>query len=92
VWLCAAAREGFRRGHRQILLSCTYRQSPASRADAVPEDRDARLLWRFPPRRLGAEEIRDTLLSVAGQLRLSAYGLRAFCRALINSNELLFLD
>ena len=31
-------------------------------------DADARLLWRFPPRRLAAEEIRDTMLLVAGKL------------------------
>jgi hypothetical protein len=37
-------------------------------------DASARLLWRFPPRRLGAEEIRDTMLAVAGQLRLSPMG------------------
>ena len=31
-------------------------------------DADARLLWRFPPRRLAAEEIRDTMLLLAGKL------------------------
>ena len=36
---------------------------PALRCD--PDDR---LLWRFPRRRLTAEEIRDAMLAAAGQL------------------------
>ena len=31
-------------------------------------DAASRLLWRFPPRRLTAEEVRDTLLAVSGKL------------------------
>lgn len=54
--------------HREILLSRTYRQSGAHRAEAARVDQEARLLWRFPPRRLGAEELRDTMLHVAGKL------------------------
>lgn len=54
--------------HREILLSQTYRQSADYRAEAAQMDGDARLLWRFPPRRLSAEEIRDTMLLVSGQL------------------------
>jgi len=60
--------------HREILLSETYQQSAAYRTEAARQDKDARLLWRFPPRRLGAEEIRDTLLAVAGKLRLEPMG------------------
>ena len=60
--------------HREILLSQTYLQSSAYRPDAAREDKDARLLWRFPPRRLSAEEIRDTMLSVAGKLQLEPMG------------------
>ncbi len=37
-------------------------------------DKDARLLWRFPPRRLSAEELRDTMLTVAGKLQLEPMG------------------
>ncbi len=37
-------------------------------------DKDARLLWRFPPRRLSAEELRDTMLSAAGKLQLEPMG------------------
>jgi mono/diheme cytochrome c family protein len=60
--------------HREILLSQTYLQSGAFREDAARVDGDARLLWRFPPRRLSAEEIRDTMLTVAGKLDLRMGG------------------
>ncbi len=60
--------------HREILLSQAYLQSAAYREDAAKEDKDARLLWRFPPRRLSAEELRDTMLTVAGKLQLEPMG------------------
>ena len=60
--------------HREIVLSQTYLQSADFDATAARSDKDARLLWRFPPRRLGAEEIRDTLLATAGQLKLEPMG------------------
>lgn len=60
--------------HREILLSKTYLQSAAFRPEAAKEDKDARLLWRFPPRRLSAEEIRDTMLTVSGQMKLDPMG------------------
>lgn len=60
--------------HREIMLSQTYRQSGAWNERAAAVDADTRLLWRFPPRRLGAEELRDTMLTVAGKLDLRAGG------------------
>jgi mono/diheme cytochrome c family protein len=60
--------------HREILLSQTYLQSAAFRSEAAKEDKDARLLWRFPPRRLSAEELRDTMLTIAGKLQLEPMG------------------
>ncbi|MBX9627095.1 MAG: DUF1549 domain-containing protein [Gemmataceae bacterium] len=60
--------------HRLIVLSSTYRQSgrvdPAARA----KDADARLLWRFPSRRLEGEAVRDAMLFVGGRLNLKAGG------------------
>ena len=60
--------------HREIVLSQTYLQSADFNPTAARADKDARLLWRFPPRRLSAEEIRDTLLATAGQLKLEPMG------------------
>ena len=54
--------------HRLIVTSQAYRQSAAHRPEAAQVDAESRLLWRFPPRRLAAEEIRDTLLSISGKL------------------------
>jgi hypothetical protein len=66
--------------HRLILLSNTYRQSSAPRAEALAVDAGARLLWRFPPRRLEAEVIRDCMLHVAGVLdsRMGGPGFSVF--------------
>ena len=60
--------------HRMIMSSRAYRQSSAHRLAAAEIDGDSRLLWRFPPRRLSAEEIRDTVLATAGQLDLTMGG------------------
>jgi hypothetical protein len=51
-----------------IVMSQAYRQASTFREDGAEVDSDSRLLWRFPPQRLGAEEIRDTMLYVAGKL------------------------
>ncbi len=73
--------------HREIVLSQTYLQSADFNPNAARADKDARLLWRFPPRRLGAEEIRDTLLATAGQLKLEPMGGPGFrlYRYLVNN-------
>jgi mono/diheme cytochrome c family protein len=60
--------------HRTILMSRTYRQSSAPREDGLAKDASARLLWRFPPRRLEAEAIRDCILAASGSLNLQAGG------------------
>ena len=57
-----------RRLHRQIVTSATYRQASEMRADAMARDPGNRLLWRWTPRRLEAEAIRDTVLAVSGAL------------------------
>ncbi len=54
--------------HRLIMLSNTYRQSDQYNAKAAGRDADNRLLWRYAPRRMEAETIRDTMLAVSGQL------------------------
>ncbi len=59
-----------KRLHRMILTSSTYRQSslhPDAAAGRL-KDPEGRWLWRFPVRRLSAEEIRDAMLAVSGEL------------------------
>ncbi len=60
--------------HRAILSSATYQQSSRINPDAQSLDGDCRLLWRFPSRRLEAEAIRDSMLSVNGRLNLTMGG------------------
>jgi hypothetical protein len=70
-WLAAEFMEhGWSIKHiqRLILNSATYRQSSAARLEALQADADTRWLWRFPPRRLDAESIRDSILMVSGKL------------------------
>ena len=59
---------------RLILTSATYQQSGAPRADALEADAGTELWWRFPPRRLEAEPIRDCILAVTGVLNPEMYG------------------
>ncbi|MCA9229351.1 MAG: DUF1553 domain-containing protein [Planctomycetales bacterium] len=76
-WL---AREFVRSGwslkslHRLILTSSTFCQSHEPRPAALAVDADCRLLWRFPPRRLEAEALRDSILQVSGKLNLESSG------------------
>ena len=63
-----------KRLHRQILLSRAFRQSSSPRDDGLRADAGARLLWRFPPRRLEAEAIRDSILAASGALDLRMGG------------------
>ncbi|WP_339911222.1 DUF1553 domain-containing protein [Symmachiella dynata] len=60
--------------HKQIVMSQAYRQSSAYREDFAKVDADSRYLWRFPPRRLTAEEIRDAMLMAGGKLDRRAGG------------------
>jgi hypothetical protein len=60
--------------HRRIMLSATYRMSTAWDEHAAQDDPEDRLLWRMPRRRMDAEEIRDALLAVSGQLDSSMGG------------------
>ncbi len=60
--------------HRLILNSDTWRQSNRPDAEAIRVDAMSRLLWRFPPRRLEAEAIRDSILAVTGVLDLQSAG------------------
>ena len=54
--------------HKLIMMSRSYQQTTAPRDEALLIDAGSRLLWRFPPRRLSAEEIRDTMLQITDKL------------------------
>ncbi len=60
--------------HRQIVLTEAYRQSSALNRKAFSVDADNRLLWRIPLKRMDAETLRDTILSVTGKLDLAGGG------------------
>ena len=64
----------FKKLHRAIVVSGTYRQSGGWQEEAGRKDSGARLLWRFPPRRLEAEALRDSMLAVSGKLDLRMGG------------------
>jgi mono/diheme cytochrome c family protein len=60
--------------HRLIVTSAAYRQAGTERPEGLAHDAAAKWLWRFPPRRLEAEPIRDAILAVSGKLDLKAGG------------------
>jgi hypothetical protein len=62
--------------HREILLTATYRQTahrvmPEVAAKIDPANK---YLWRFNPRRLDAEQVRDAMLAASGELDLTEGG------------------
>jgi hypothetical protein len=60
--------------HKVIVCSATYRQASTPRAECLASDADNRYLWRYTPRRLEAEALRDSVLAVSGTLDLRAGG------------------
>ena len=57
-----------KRIQRQIVTSATYRQRSRETDQGRAIDVGNRWLWRFSPRRLEAEVLRDTILAVSGEL------------------------
>ena len=68
LWFRDEAGGSFKKLHRLIVTSKTYKQSSAHRPDAAKLDGDNRLLWRMNRYRLDAESVRDAVLFVAGKL------------------------
>lgn len=60
--------------HRLVLNSATYRRSSQLQEEAFESDQGNRLLWRFAPRRLDAEAIRDQMLATSGELNSNLGG------------------
>ncbi|MBL8291451.1 MAG: PSD1 domain-containing protein [Bryobacterales bacterium] len=80
-WLAAwFVNEGwsFKKLHRLILTSNTYRMSKARNETYAAEDPENRYWWRFPYRRMEAEAIRDSMLAVSGQLNTAMGGASMF--------------
>jgi hypothetical protein len=53
---------------RLLVMSDAFRQSSQPRSAGMTQDADATLLWRFPPKRVEAEVIRDSILQASGLL------------------------
>ena len=68
--------------HKRIMLSRVYQMSTAWNEQAARLDPENRLLWRMPRRRMEAEELRDSLLAVSGQLDSTMGGTSARVHAL----------
>lgn len=60
--------------HKKIMLTSAWQQSSAPSKAKAAIDPDNKFLWRFSPRRLEAEIVRDSILSAAGQLDVKMYG------------------
>ena len=70
-WLASEfVRQGWslKKMHHLLLLSNTYRLSGQFDAENARIDPDNRYLWRMNRRRLDAEQLRDSVLAVAGTL------------------------
>ncbi|MDX1928522.1 MAG: DUF1553 domain-containing protein [Pirellulaceae bacterium] len=57
---------------RGLVLSRTYQLASSAKAEAMAVDPANRYQWRHTPRRLEAEELRDSILAIAGKLDLKA--------------------
>lgn len=60
--------------HRLIMTSQAYQMSSVVRDEGTASDPDNDLFWRFDPRRLSAEEVRDSILAANGSLNRQVYG------------------
>ena len=63
-----------KRLHKMIMLSSTYQQSAHHDPEKAASDIDNLYHWRWTPRRLEAEAVRDSLLTVGGLLDERMFG------------------
>ncbi len=76
-WLATWFRDGggsLKALDRLLVTSAAYRQSARADPRASALDADDALLWRMRRTRLDAEEIRDALLAISGELDLAMGG------------------
>jgi mono/diheme cytochrome c family protein len=64
--------------HRMIMLSSTYQMSSQASDAALAQDPENHWFWRYDMRRLSAEELWDSILSVNGTLNLARMGGPSF--------------
>ncbi len=60
--------------HRTLMLSSVYQMASTAREEPLARDPRNDLFWRYDMRRLGAEEIRDSILAVSGELNFRMFG------------------
>jgi hypothetical protein len=63
-----------KRLHKLIMMSSVYQQSAVASEANLKADPANSLLWRFNMRRLMAEEVRDSILSISGSLNVKQFG------------------
>lgn len=76
-WLAHQLVEGgwhLKSMHRLIMTSRAYQMSSATQPDGSATDPNNDFFWRFNPRRLSAEEVRDSVLAVNRSLNRQVYG------------------
>ncbi|MFO0965507.1 MAG: DUF1553 domain-containing protein [Gemmataceae bacterium] len=76
-WLASefmASGKSIKKMSRMLLLSSAYQMASRGEKDALAKDPENDLFWRFNPRRLRAEEIRDSILAASGNLRDKMFG------------------
>ncbi len=76
-WLASELMENgwsMKKLHRTILLSNAYQMASKGNAEGMAKDQPNDLFWRFDMRRLSAEEVRDSILAVSGNLNLKMAG------------------
>ena len=64
----SATSMSMKRVIKMLVLSRAFRQSSLPSEKGIKVDASSQLLWRFPPRRLEAEVIRDSILLASGKL------------------------
>ncbi|MEC9095297.1 MAG: PSD1 and planctomycete cytochrome C domain-containing protein [Planctomycetota bacterium] len=59
---------------RMMVMSKAFRQTGIPNQKGITKDANTRLLWRFPPKRVEAEVIRDSILLASGKLQQNTGG------------------
>ena len=82
-WLAAEFVDGgwtMKRLHKLVMTSAVYQLSSAGDDAALRADPANTRFWRFPMRRLTAEEVRDSILAVSGTLNTKMHGPSVYPR------------